>query len=266
MSGFKAAVVKKVELMDSKILLALLTVLFVAVTYISVFKPIYGNIPFTIVLPILVLLSLDLVFFEKLKLSTLVIIRVLILLPIFGLWAGESFVKVVLPFMGINILEACLVDFKRKKYFNALTGIGLIITLLLMNSSWWGYYYTNYAVGADGQVAVFATWIWAIVYTFWNFYFVATEFKGGIAFLHLGILATPIILALVLGAEYWMVMRAYSLTFGGGVVHIYFKDFFEEKFTSPRWEAFIEKLLANKMQMILMLVNLGLLVLMLFRV
>ncbi len=265
MEKFKQSMIRKMDILNPKLLLAILTLLIVGVTYLTVFQPIYANIPLTIVLPIVVLLSLDLVFFEKLKLSTLVIIRILILLPIFALWSGESFVKIVLPFMGINIMEATLVDFKRKKYYNAATGLGLVLTLFLMTSTWWGNHYTNYAFTNDGKVAVFATWAWAIVYTFWNFYFVATEFKGGIAFLHLGILAAPIILALALGAEYWMVMRAYSLTFGGGVIHIYFKQFFEEKFTSPAWEAFIKKILSDKFQMIFMIINLILLALMLLR-
>ncbi len=262
MENFKKGITDKLENIPNLVLLALVTLLIIVVTTFAMFQPIWGNIPFTIVLPIVVLLSLNLVFFEKLKVSTLIIIRVLILLPIFGLMSGGSFVKIVLPFMAINILEASLVDFKRKKYFNAITGIGLIVTLLLMTSAWWDTYYTNFAYDEAGGVAVVATWMWALAYTFWNWSFVAVEFKPGVAFLHLGILATPIVLGLVYGAEFWMIARAYSLTFGGGVIQIFFKDFFERKFTSPKWEAFVKKAITDKVQLGVMVVNLGLLVIM----
>lgn len=235
--------------------LILLTALISVVTVLAVFHPLAGNLPFTVILPIVVLSVLNLVFFEKLKLSTLIITRILILLPVLGYWNGDSFVKIILPFMAVNILEASIVDWKRGKKYNATTGFAMIATLLLMTSSWHGYFYTNYAVCADGSIANIATWIWAIVYTFWNWYFIAVEFKPGIAFLHVGILASPIILGLIYGPEYWMVMRAYSLTFGGGVIQIYFKNYFETNFTSAKWERFVSNVMEDRKQKIFMIIN-----------
>ncbi len=264
MDAIKTKLSLQMDKLDSMVLLFVFTVVLIIATIISSFNPIWGNIPLTIVLPLIVLASLKLVFFEKLKISTLIIIRILILLPIFGLWDGHSFVKIILPFMGINILEASLVDFKRKKYYNAITGIALILTLLLMTSSWFDTYYTNYATNELGEVCFYATWIWAIVYTIWNWFFVIAEFKPGIAFLHLGILFTPAFLGIVYGPEYWMITRAYSLTFGGGVVQIFFKEFFERKFSSPKWDGFVEKLMAPKVQLLFMIINLALLVSMYF--
>ncbi len=241
------------------VILILLTLLFLVVTPIAVFHPLAGNLPLTVILPIIVLASLKLVFFEKLKLSTLIITRILILLPVLGIWmSGETFAKIILPFMAVNVFEATMVDFKRGKKYNAMVGLGLIVTLVLMTSTWHteGNFYTNYAVTESGEVAFAATWIWALVYTFWNWFFVAVEFKPGVAFLHLGILATPVILGLVYGPEYWMVMRAYSLTFGGGVIQIYNKDYFETYFTGTKWEAFVTSMLEDKKQLIFMIINL----------
>ncbi len=264
MDKIKTKLCGQMDKLNSKALLIIFTIILIFATILSSFQPIWGNIPLTIILPIIVLMSLKLVFFEKLKISTLIIIRILILLPVFGLWSGDSFVKIILPFMGINILEASLVDFKRKKYYNAITGLGLIVTLFFMTSSWFGTYYTNYATNEVGELCFYATWAWAIVYTIWNWFFVCFEFKSGIAFLHVGILFAPAFLGLVYGPEYWMLTRAYSLTFGGGVVQIFFKEFFERKFSSPRWDAFVEKAKSNKVQLIFMIVNLALLASMYF--
>ncbi len=259
MNSIKIKLSNQMDKLNSNVLLLVFIVVLIVATVISSFQPIWGNIPLTIILPILVLMSLKLVFFEKLKISTLIIIRVLILLPIFGLWDGNSFVRIVLPFMGINILEASLVDFKRKKYYNAITGFFLIATLFLMTSSWFGTYYTNYVTNELGEICVYATWIWAIVYTIWNWFFIIFEFKSGIAFLHVGILFAPIFLAITYGSEYWMLTRAYSLTFGGGVVQIFFKEFFERKFSSPKWNVFVEKAKSEKVQLIFMIINILLL-------
>ena len=238
------------------LMLVLLTVLFCVVTPLTVFYPLKANLPLTVILPIVVLSSLNLVFFEKLKLSTLIITRILILLPVLGFWSGESFVKIILPFMGVNILEASIVDWKRGKKYNAITGFGMIITLFLMTSTWHTNFYTNYAFDANGGVNQVSTWIWALVYTFWNWYFVAVEFEPGVSFLHVGILATPIILGIYYGPEYWMVMRAYSLTFAGGVVQTYFKNYFVTSFSSPKWESFVESVLEERKQLLFMIINL----------
>ncbi len=264
MDKIKAKLSAQMDKLNSNALLLLFTIVLILATFFSSFQPIWGNIPLTIILPFIVLLSLKVVFFEKLKISTLIIIRVLILLPIFGLWDGHSFVKIILPFMGINILEASLVDFKRKKYYNAITGLALIATLFFMTSSWFGTYYTNYATNEVGEVCFYATWAWAIVYTIWNWFFICFEFKTGIAFLHVGILFAPVFLGIVYGPEYWMITRAYSLTFGGGVVQIFFKEFFERKFSSPKWDAFVEKAKNERVQLSFMIINLVLLASMYF--
>ena len=74
------------------------------------FFPIWANVPLNVVVPVLILIFMKMVFFEKLKLSTLVILRAAIVPAVFlFVYAGvaaEWFVYVVLFFLAINILEA----------------------------------------------------------------------------------------------------------------------------------------------------------------
>ena len=92
------------------------------VSFLTSYFPVWANIPVNVVLPFLVLIYLKTVFFEKLKLSTLIVLRTVIVVAVFmnyfanidGLW----FVYVVLAFLSINILEATFTDLKYKKYFN----------------------------------------------------------------------------------------------------------------------------------------------------
>ena len=71
----------------------------------------YGNIPFNLVLGILVLIAMKPVFFETLKLTTLLVGRTIVLFACFGLLPGDIFVVVVLGLYIINVLEATMTDF-----------------------------------------------------------------------------------------------------------------------------------------------------------
>lgn len=83
----------------------------------------YGNIFFNIVLGIIVLIAMKPVFFETLKLSTLLVGRFIVLFACFGLLPGPIFVIIVLGLYIINILEATMTDFfKNKQYFNGVSG------------------------------------------------------------------------------------------------------------------------------------------------
>ena len=110
------------------------------VSFLTSYFPIWANIPVNVVLPFLVLIFLKTVFFEKLKLSTLIVLRTVIVVAVFldyfanigGIW----FVYVVLVFLSINILEATFTDLKYKKYFNFETGLVLAASVLAFAPSW----------------------------------------------------------------------------------------------------------------------------------
>ena len=99
----------------------------------------YGNIPFDLVLGILVLIAMKPVFFETLKLTTLLVGRTIVLFACFGLLPGDIFVVVVLGLYIINVLEATMTDFfKNKQYFNGVSGLFMAIgaSALFLGSTW----------------------------------------------------------------------------------------------------------------------------------
>ena len=85
--------------------------------------------------------------------------RILILFVVFGLMSGDLFVKINLAFLGINIMETTVTDYKKAKYYNAFVGILLTLTILLLKGNWSYPYYT--ARGATNT----ATILWVIVYS-----------------------------------------------------------------------------------------------------
>ena len=100
------------EAMDYKVTPALDTVLkwfmfTVTILGVSVLTSkfqVYGNIFCNLVLGIIVLIAMKPVFFEALKLSTLLVGRFIVLFACFGLLPGPIFVVIVLGLYIINIL------------------------------------------------------------------------------------------------------------------------------------------------------------------
>lgn len=94
---------------------------------------------FNIVLGIIVLIAMKPVFFETLKLSTLLVGRFIVLFACFGLLPGPIFVIIVLGLYIINILEATMTDFfKNKQYFNGVSGLFVAIgaSAFFLGSTW----------------------------------------------------------------------------------------------------------------------------------
>ena len=138
----KSSVIEKTQdKTKSNLILLALTVLITGISMLTSFQPIWANIPFNIVIPIIVLLKLKTVFFEKLKLSTLLVMRTLVVFAVLGVIPGDFYVNLVLVFLGINILEATFTDFRRKKYFNFVTGIVMTASVFLLKGLWLGKYY-----------------------------------------------------------------------------------------------------------------------------
>lgn len=187
----------------------------------------YGNIPFNILCGIIVLIAMKPVFFETLKLSTLLVGRILVLFSCFALLPGPIFVIIVLSLYIINILEATMTDFfKNKQYFNGVSGLFIAIgaSAFFLGSTWGttstanspiyyidGFsklgsevaftstYITNQAnifnsnITSTTTVGIAITVTMMIAYTIWNWLFVTGEFSSSVALMHVGFLLAPII-------------------------------------------------------------------------
>lgn len=242
------------------------TVLIFGISILTSFQPIWANIPINVIIPLLVLIFLKTVFFEKMKLSTLMIMRALILLPILGVFDPSIYVKIVLIFLVVNILEATVTDFKKKKYFNFVTGLLLAITTIPVfwfsshwvgsgDAIWGGPYYVADTIATSGSFAVAGTICWIIAYTIWNWLFVTTEFSSSIAYLHIGILLSPLLgIICFLNPGLWLIFRANSLTVGG-ILQISNKSFLEQKLANEKISTFIELIRKTSVQIVLMIIN-----------
>jgi hypothetical protein len=246
--------------MPSPVLLLFFATLFTGVALLTMFQPLWANIPLNILVPIALLLFMKMVFFERLKLSTLICMRLLVVVTIFGLFSGETCVKIVLVLWMVNILEATLTDLSKKHYLNAITGFGLTISLFTFFtaqnlSSWNGVYYTLFYNGNAGTIC------WIIAYTFWNWIFVSYDFPPSIAKLHLAILISPIIGSLIcMNPGVWFLLRGNSLT-AGGVTEISFKKKIEASLESTSMNAFVERAHTLPVQISFMVLNLLLVIL-----
>lgn len=246
------------------------TVLICFVSMLTSYFPLWVNVVVNVVLPLIVLFKLKTVMFERLKLSTLVIMRALILLPIFGLMRGELFVKLILVFLAINCMEATLTDLlKNHQPFNFVTGLCLSASVFTLSGEWFanvagpfsGVYTANAAHSSgtlfeSNEVVMIGTICWIAAYTIWNWLFVVGEFKPSIGYLHIGILASPIIsVLLTMNPGYWLMFRANSLTCGG-VFQIACKEDIEEKLENKKLEKFIQKVKSKPVQIACMVLNL----------
>ena len=171
----------------------------------------------------------------------------------FNIVPGDLYVKLVLVFLCINILEATLTDLKRKKYCNVVTGIALIITVYFIKGIWLGHYYVATSKDSTGMV------LWIIAYTIWNWLFVINEFSPSISRFHIGVLAAPIIGSLLtLNPGLWLIFRGNSLTIAG-TVQVANKEYLEERLINRSLANFIQAIRSKSVQIILMIINLLLL-------
>ncbi len=229
----------------------------VAATALSVYFPIWGNIPLNIILPIYLLITTKMVSFEKIKLSTLIIGRALTALTAFTLLPPRALIITLAILMYINISEATVSDFKKKRYWNGIAGLAMLAsTHLLFNSQWTSVltgdnmglvHIGYYMIQAKGIL------LWAVAYTLWNWNFVTGEFSPSVSLYHLAILATPaLISAAFLNPGIWVLARATSLT-SGGVFQIACKERVEKELQSPGFTAFVSYFQKSVVQIPLMI-------------
>jgi len=237
-------------------------ILFMAI--MSMFYPVEANIPLIVVPSILVLIFAKPVFFEKMKLTTLVVMRILIVLAAFRLFNPQVYVDVILLMLIINILEATFTDFiKHKKYFNGISGLALAVGVISLKGAWaYGAPIGNYYLVTGPTIAVTLCYVFA--YTLWNWIFVTDEFSPSVSLMHVGFLGAPILgclCTLGLGAfggfGMWLLLRANTLSIGGWL-QISCKGWFEKEFYSPKFEKFIAWTHKTLPQIIFMVINLAL--------
>ncbi len=214
-------------LLDTILKWLMFTVTILGVSVITSKFQAYGNIPFNILCGIVVLIAMKPVFFEALKLSTLLVGRIIVLFACFGLLPGPVFVVIVLGLYIINILEATMTDFfKNKQYFNGVSGLFIAIgaSAFFLGSTWGttatanspiyyidGFsklgsqvnftssYITNQAnifnsnITSTTTVGLVITVAMIIAYTIWNWLFVIGEFSSSVGLMHVGFLLAPII-------------------------------------------------------------------------
>ena len=249
--------------MPSPIKIVLFATLFTSTALLTMFQPIWANIPLNIIIPVLLLLFMEMVFFERLKLTTLICMRILVVVTIFGLFSGATCVKIVLILWMINILEATLTDLSKKHYLNAVTGLALTISLFTFFtkenlSAWNGVYYTLLYNGNIGTIC------WIIAYTLWNWVFVSYDFSPAIAKFHIAILSAPIIGSLItMSPGVWFILRGNSLT-TGGITEIAFKKKLEPSLQSSHMTNFVNGTHKFSVQLSVMILNLLLIALPVF--
>ncbi len=247
------------------------TIAITCVSMMTSMQPIWANIPFNVFLAVIILLKCNLVFFERMKLITLTVIRLAIVAAVFIPDFRNIYVIIVLVFLGINILEATFTDLIRyKRIFNGITGLALTVSVVFLSLEWIDISQTTSLFGNFSHIytanaaTFWGTIAWIIAYTLWNWIFVTNEFSTSIARLHVGILLAPIIGCIIFGNPgYWLVFRANSLTFGG-CFQIVEKQNLEERFKSAAFEKFVASTKTNASQCVLMLVNLALIAVTIF--
>lgn len=228
------------------------------------FYPVYGNVPLIVIPSILVLIFSKPVFFERLKLTTLLSMRIIIVAAAYRLFNPQVYVDVIMLMLIVNILEATFTDLLRhKKYFNAVSGFAVAIGVITLRGLWqfdapFGDYYL--AEGALSAITI----MYALAYTLWNWIFVTNEFSSSVSLMHVGFLAAPLIGSVCTlglgefgGIGMWLLLRANSLSIGGWM-QIGAKDWFEREFYNEKFDKFVKWTKSTPVQVVCMLINLAL--------
>ncbi len=228
------------------------------------FYPVCGNVPLIVIPSILVLIFSKPVFFERLKLTTLLSMRIIIVAAAYRLFNPQVYVDVIMLMLIVNILEATFTDLLRhKKYFNAVSGFAVAIGVITLRGLWqfdapFGDYYL--AEGALPAITI----MYALAYTLWNWIFVTNEFSSSVSLMHVGFLAAPLIGSVCTlglgefgGIGMWLLLRANSLSIGGWM-QIGAKDWFEREFYNEKFDKFVKWTKSTPVQVVCMLINLAL--------
>jgi len=221
------------------------TALLLAVAVLAVYYPVWGNTILLVLFPIGIMFIKG-VFFEKLKLATLIVGRILISLAALAIFPGDWLVVLVIWLLRINILEATIEDFHKKNYFNAISGLVLIATSFWMSGSWNGTYYL---INQDQYI-----W-WILAYTLWNWDFVTLNFSSSISLYHVGVLGAPLVWMLASASPgFWLIFRGSTLIFAV-TNQILFKKQLEDTLYIPGFNTFTLAVKKMPVQLIFMICN-----------
>lgn len=113
--------------------------------------------------------------------------------------------------LGLNILEATLKDFEMGNYFNALSGVILIITIPLFRKK--NKAKPGWEIGKEkpGDLLVYTDPMWNFLYTSWNIAFVYAENPGYAASSFCILLAAELYPVLKKRPELYVTARVYTL-------------------------------------------------------
>jgi hypothetical protein len=226
----------------------------VTITTVTLIFPVWANFPINILLPAILIFTSTMVPFERIKISTLIIGRILIFHTGLLLLKTEWLIILLAILMYVNILEATVSDFKKKRYLNVVSGLAVLAaTHLLFNAEWltilprsgegiihMGYY----LIRSPGIV------FWAAAYTIWNWNFVTGEFSPSVSGYHITVLLTPWILVLFFrDPGIWVLARATSLT-SAGIFQIRYKKQLESLLSSNIFETLVSKVQHRVVQII----------------
>jgi hypothetical protein len=143
--------------------------------------------------------------FGYIKLNSLMLGRLFVILAAFGY--GDDIIHIVyLILLQLNILEAILLDGVKKQYYNAFSGILVLISSFYLVLNW-----TGSSVIVENEIYI----LWIIAYTIWNANFVTLQLSGAYFTHHYLILLSPIVACLLLlDFSYWLMFRETSLLLG----------------------------------------------------
>ncbi len=225
-----------------------------AIAVLTAYYPVWANIPLNVIAGVLVLVFCKPVMFERMKLTTLLVLRALVVFAFIGIFAREYYVLIVKIFLIINIVEATMTDLlKNKQYFNFVSGIAVGVAVLGLSGTW---DLSNPMYTMEGA-ALWATIAYIVAYTIWNWIFVSGEFSTAVSTMHFGFLGAPILASVVFGPAYWLLFRANSLTFGG-ILQIAGKDYWEENLHSDKISKIIDFTHKTWVQVVCMIINVAL--------
>ena len=263
----QSAAKQKVEVLFK---LIMFTAAISGMALLAAFYPIYANLPLIVIPSVWVLTLAKPVFFEKMKLMTLVAMRILIVFAALRWFNPQVYVDVIMLMLIVNILEATFTDLLRhKKIYNAISGFAVAIGVIALKGTWLfdaavGDYYI-----ATGVVPL-VTALYVLAYTLWNWIFVTNEFSDSVALMHIGFLSAPLIGAICTlwlgaygGLGMWLLLRANSLAIGGWL-QIGAKEWFEREFYDQSFARFVAWTKQKPVQITLMVLNLALIAAVLF--
>lgn len=200
--------------------------LLAAISVASFTFPLAIGVPLTIVLPTVVLVAVKAIAFERLKLATMIVGRVLYTLTVLGIMPVKVFIPLLIWILRVNILEAVAADVSIKRYGNAVAGVALVVSSLWLDGAW---------VSGTTYYFFSGTFIvpWIAAYTLWNWTFIGNYFSKPLAAYHVAVLAAPLLyVTLTWQPGFWLIMRSITLNLGG-CVHLTARQTIEDRLQVP---------------------------------